>query len=160
MDMQLEQLDLGRDLGLDAEHLPADDRRLTAWAARDEPPRRRFSRRNRVGGGVRFAFYGRVSTVEYQDAESSLGWQREGASEVIAGRGRIVAEFFDVGCSRRVPWAHRRQAAHLLQAVTSPGRGFDAIVVGESQWALSGTQSLRLAPILPDPRRADVATRD
>lgn len=48
---------------------------------------------------------GRVSTVEYQDAESLLGWQRASASEVIAGRGQIVAEFFGVGCSRRVPWA-------------------------------------------------------
>jgi hypothetical protein len=59
---------------------------------------------------VRFALYGRVSTVEYQDPESSLGWQRDSALDVIADRGRIVAEFIDVGYSRTVPWARRRQA--------------------------------------------------
>lgn len=26
------------------------------------------------GQGLRFAFYGRVSTAEYQDPESSMGW--------------------------------------------------------------------------------------
>jgi DNA invertase Pin-like site-specific DNA recombinase len=96
---------------------------------------------------VRFAFYGRVSTVEFQDAGSSLGWQRDSAREVIAGRGRIVAEFFDVGCSRRVAWAGRRQAARLLEAVATPDRGFDAIIVGESERAFTGTQLLRLAPV-------------
>jgi len=96
---------------------------------------------------VRFAFYGRVSTVEYQDAGSSLGWQRDSASEVIAGRGRIVAEFFDVGCSRRVPWARRSEAARLLEAVTDPDRGFDAIIVGEAERAFTGTQLLHLAPV-------------
>jgi hypothetical protein len=63
---------------------------------------------------VRFAFYGRVSTVEYQDADSSLGWHRDSAGEVITGRGRIVAEFFDIGYSRTVPWTRRPQAARLL----------------------------------------------
>jgi site-specific DNA recombinase len=85
--------------------------------------------------------------VEFQDAGSSSGWQRDSAAEVIAGRGRIVAEFFDVGCSRRVPWARRRQAARLLEAVASPDREFDAIIVGESERAFTGTQLLRLAPI-------------
>ena len=47
--------------------------------------------------------YGRASTAEYQHGESSLGWQRASARDVIGGRGRIVAEFFDVGYSRRVP---------------------------------------------------------
>jgi site-specific DNA recombinase len=85
--------------------------------------------------------------MEFQDASSSLGWQWDSASEVIAGRGRIVAEFFDVGCSRRVPWERRRQAACLLGAVTNPDRKFDAIIVGESERAFTGTQLLRLAPL-------------
>jgi DNA invertase Pin-like site-specific DNA recombinase len=96
---------------------------------------------------VRFALYGRVSTVEYQDAESSLGWQRDSATDVIAGRGRIVAEFFDVGYSRTVPCARRRQAARLLEAVTNPARGFDAVIVGESERAFTGTQLLHLAQV-------------
>lgn len=58
-----------------------------------------------------------------------------------------MAEFFDVGCSRRVPWSRRRQAARLLEAVTTPDRGFEAIIVGESERAFTGTQLLHLAPI-------------
>ena len=35
---------------------------------------------------------------------TSRAWQREMAEMAIADRGMIVAEFFDVGCSRQVPW--------------------------------------------------------
>jgi len=100
---------------------------------------------------VRFALYERVSTLEYQDAGSSLGWQRDSAIDVIADRGRIVVEFFDVGYSLRVPWARRRQAARLLRAVTSPGWGFDANIVGESEQAFTGTQLRDLAPVFLAP---------
>jgi hypothetical protein len=47
---------------------------------------------------VRFAFYGRIST-NYQDPVSSRAWQMEAAGRVIAGRGRIVVEYFDSGTS-------------------------------------------------------------
>jgi hypothetical protein len=86
-------------------------------------------------GGLRFAFYGRISTVEYQDPVSSWAWQVEVAGRVIAGRGRIVAEYFDVGTSRSLPWARRPQAAALLAAAQRPDRGFDAVVVGEFERA-------------------------
>jgi hypothetical protein len=69
--------------------------------------------------------------VEHQDPESSAAWQREAAEALIAGRGAIVAEYFDAGCSRRLPWDERPQAASLLAALVGPDRGFDAIVVGE-----------------------------
>jgi hypothetical protein len=49
---------------------------------------------------LRFAFYGRVSTEDYQDPVTSLARQREQADALVAGRGRIVAEFFDIGQSR------------------------------------------------------------
>jgi hypothetical protein len=51
---------------------------------------------------LRFAFYGRISTAEYQDAVSSRAWQVESAQRVVAGPGsdrggvlrlRGVAEF-------------------------------------------------------------------
>jgi DNA invertase Pin-like site-specific DNA recombinase len=87
---------------------------------------------------LRFAFYGRISTVEYQDPVSSRAWQVEAAGRVIAGRGRIVAEFFDVGTSRSLPWARRPQAADLLAAAQDPDRGFDAVVVGEFERAFAG----------------------
>jgi hypothetical protein len=141
MGIQLEQLDLGLDLLPAQVRLPAVQQVL-AWAARRERPRLRFPDHGRAGTGVRFAFYGRVSTLEYQDPASSLGWQRDSALDVIADRGRIVTEFFDIGYSRTVPWARRRQAARLLEAVASPRREFDAILVGESERAFTGTQLL------------------
>jgi hypothetical protein len=49
--------------------------------------------------GVRFAFYGRTSTAEYQDPMTSRAWQREIASALVAGQGTITVEFFDVGWS-------------------------------------------------------------
>ena len=45
-------------------------------------PRRRFGRM--VEAGLRFAFYGRVSTEEYQDPVSSRRWQFDFAAELIS----------------------------------------------------------------------------
>src|SRR5262249_3935296 len=93
-----------------------------------------------AAGRLRFAFYGRISTGEYQDAASSRAWQLASATRAIAGHGRIVAEYFDVGCSRRLPWAARPQAAALLDALTGPERVFDAVMVGEYERAFHGDQ--------------------
>lgn len=81
---------------------------------------------------MRFAFYGRVSTEDQQDPESSKGWQLAKARSLIepAG-GAVVAEYFDVGQSRSLPWKRRPEASLLLAAMASPSRDFDAIVVGE-----------------------------
>jgi DNA invertase Pin-like site-specific DNA recombinase len=87
-----------------------------------------------------------MSTEDFQDRASSYRWQREVALDLIADRGTIVAEFFDVGHSRRKAWDGRPQAAALLEAVADPDRGFDAIVVGEYERAFHGTQLLDLAP--------------
>ncbi|MGW0504070.1 hypothetical protein [Micromonospora sp. NPDC003241] len=81
--------------------------------------------------GLRFAFYGRMSTVEHQDRVTSRHWQRDCATELVDGHGMIVTEYFDVGCSRRRSWRQRPRAAALLAALDDPDRGFDAIVVGE-----------------------------
>jgi site-specific DNA recombinase len=70
------------------------------------------------------------------------------ANELIAGYGRIVAEFFDIGHSRRRKWVHRPRAAKLLAAIADPHRGFDAIVVGEYERAFHGNQLAELAPLL------------
>ncbi|GIE34869.1 putative recombinase [Actinoplanes italicus] len=87
---------------------------------------------------MRFAFYGRISTAEYQDAVSSRAWQVESAQRVVAGRGRIVVEFFDSGASRSLPWHKRPAAAALLAAVAASDRGFDAVVVAEFERAFAG----------------------
>ncbi|MFD2415344.1 recombinase family protein [Amycolatopsis pigmentata] len=89
---------------------------------------------------IRFAFYGRVSTEDQQDPEASRNWQRARARALVDRHGEIVAEFFDVGQSRSIPWKRRPQAARLLAAMRDPGRGFDAVVVGEPQRAFYGNQ--------------------
>lgn len=51
---------------------------------------------------IRFAFYGRVSTEDQQDPESSKQWQLHRSLQLIepAG-GTVLAEFFDVGRAGR-----------------------------------------------------------
>lgn len=92
--------------------------------------------------------HGRMSTYDYQDVYSSQQWQRDSADRLIAGHGRVVASFFDVGVSRSVPWQQRPQAAALLAAVLLPDRMFDAIVIGEYERAFCGSQLKRLLPLL------------
>ncbi|MDG4799919.1 recombinase family protein [Micromonospora sp. WMMD980] len=122
------------------------DAPLTRWLssqpqADPQPPHQR--RR-----GLRFAFYGRMSTVEHQDRVTSRHWQWDCAIELVAAHGVIVAEYFDIGCSRRRSWRQRPQAAALLAALDDPDRGFDAIVIGEYERAFSTNQLQHLAPVL------------
>ena len=76
---------------------------LVSWAERtarwDQCPAGR--------GMVRFVFYGRVSTEDWQDPVTSRARQREQAEALVRGHGVIVAELFDVGESRTVAWARR-----------------------------------------------------
>jgi site-specific DNA recombinase len=120
-----------------------------AWLEQPAVPARRRGRPAGLGpGGLRFAFYGRISTIEYQDPVSSRAWQMEAAGRVIAGRGRIVAEFFDTGTSRSVLWARRPHAAALLAATAAPDRGFDAVVVGEFERAFTGGEASQVIALL------------
>jgi DNA invertase Pin-like site-specific DNA recombinase len=90
--------------------------------------------------GLRFAFYGRMSTSGFQDAVTSRAWQRAVCDELVEGFGAVVAEFFDEGVSRRWPWPERPAAAALLAAAEVEERGFDAVVVGEYERAFYGDQ--------------------
>jgi site-specific DNA recombinase len=84
-----------------------DEGPLAGWVRRsDVAPASAKS----VPGGLRFAFYGRVSTEDHQDPETSRAWQVLRAEGITSGFGRIVAEFFDVGHSRVLPWARRPPA--------------------------------------------------
>jgi site-specific DNA recombinase len=83
---------------------------------------------------------------------SSRAWQYEAAADLVAGHGVIVAEYFDIGRSRRLPWPQRPQAANLLDAIADPGRRFDAIVVGEYERAFAGDQLIQLLPMLDQHR--------
>jgi len=117
---------------------------LAAWA---EASGHRKGTRD-AAGGLRFAFYGRVSTEDWQDPESSRARQREQATALVRGHGQVVAEFFDDGESRTVAWGRRPEAARLLAQLGDPGRGWDAIVVGEYERAFYGSQYAMTAPLL------------
>jgi hypothetical protein len=51
-----------------------------------------------------------------------------------------VAEYFDVGQSRSLPWPRRPEASTLLKALRDPNRGFEAVVIGEPHRAFYGNQ--------------------
>ena len=120
-----------------------EDGGLAAWAER--------SVRRRPGalarGCLRFAFYGRVSTEDWQDPASSQARQREQAGALVRGHGKIVAEFFDIGESRSVAWARRPQAAALVAQLADAGRGWDAVVIGEYERAFYGSQYAMMMPL-------------
>jgi site-specific DNA recombinase len=90
---------------------------------------------------IRFAFYGRVSTEDQQDPESSRNWQLTRSRSLIEPRGgEVVTEFFDLDKSRSIPWQRRPQAAALLAELKNPARSFDAVVIGEPHRAFYGNQ--------------------
>ncbi len=117
---------------------------LATWAARSGRPQD-WGGTGR--GGLRFVFYGRVSTEDWQDPVTSRARQREQAGALVRGHGVIVAEFFDTGESRTVAWGRRPQAAALVALLADPGRGWDAIVVGEYERAFYGSQYAVMAPL-------------
>lgn len=123
-----------------------DDRDvLQSWIAGRGRRRRLAEPPDAVVSGVRFAFYGRTSTAEFQDPVTSRAWQREVAATLVAGHGTITAEFFDVGCSRRVSWERRPEAAALLEQAQGGDRPFDAVVVGEFERAFTDRQFEQVA---------------
>ncbi|WP_222623364.1 recombinase family protein [Streptomyces armeniacus] len=82
-----------------------------------------------------------MSTEDQQDPEASRLWQRGRAEALIAARGgEIVAEYFDVGESRALPWKRRPRASALLAHLADRDREFDALVIGEPQRAFYGNQ--------------------
>ena len=65
---------------------------------------------------MRFAFYGRVSTEDWQDPVTSLARQQAQADPLLRGHGQVVAEFFDAVQSR-TGMGQRPQAAMLVAAL-------------------------------------------
>ena len=130
-----------RDQSTEARRLDREE--LLAWAER-------AGHRPAAGpgrGGMRFAFYGRVSTEDHQDPVTSRARQLGQAGALVAGHGRIVAEFFDIGQSRTLAWARRPQAAALVAGLADPDRGWDAVVIGEYERAFYGSQFASMAPL-------------
>jgi hypothetical protein len=102
---------------------------------------------------TRLAFWGRVSTEDNQDIESSRGWQLTRVRALIEPRGgQIVAEYFDIDKSRSIPPARRPQAVALLAVLADPSRGFEAVVVGSRSERSTATSSA--TPSLSSPTMA------
>jgi hypothetical protein len=79
---------------------------------------------------------------------ASKAWQVSRARQLIGPKGDvIVAEYFDIGHTRALPWQRCPKASELLAVLRDPNRGFDAVVIGEPQRAFYGNQfSLTLWP--------------
>ncbi|HEY2696050.1 MAG TPA: recombinase family protein [Pseudonocardiaceae bacterium] len=93
------------------------------------------------------AVYGRCSTEDNQDPATSRGWQVGNARKFVEPLGgRLVAEYFDIGQSRSVPWDRRDQGSRLLAALKDRNRGWDAVVVGEGTRCWFGNQFSLIAP--------------
>jgi hypothetical protein len=89
------------------------------------------------------AFYGRCSTEDNQDPETSRAWQLGNAQKFVEPLGgRIVAEYFDIGQSRSVPWERRDVAFQLITELKNPNRKWAGVVVwGRAPAAGSATNS-------------------
>jgi site-specific DNA recombinase len=98
-------------------------------------------------GWLRFVFYGRVSTEDWQDPVMSRARQREQAGALVRGHGVIVAEFFDIGLTRKLAWPCRPESAALVAQLADPDRGWDAVVIGEYERAFYGSQYAAMAPL-------------
>ena len=98
-------------------------------------------------GGLRFVFYGRVSTEDWQDPVTSRARQREQAGALVRGHGQIVAEFFDVGAEPDGGVGAAPAGRRAGRALADPDRGWDAIVVGEYERAFYGSQYAVMAPL-------------
>ena len=83
-----------------------------------------------------------------QDPASSKQWQMARAKGVLPADGVIVAEYFDVGMSRSLPWRRRPEASALLSALKDPDRGWEAITIGEPARAFHGAQFQDIFPVL------------
>jgi len=93
------------------------------------------------------AFFGRCSTEDNQDPRTSRAWQVANARNVVEPRGgEVVAEFFDVGFSRSVPWERRPESSRLLAELKRPDRGWSGVVVGEGTRCWYGNQFSLIAP--------------
>ena len=96
----------------------------------------------------RFGFLGRVSTEDNQDPQASYNWQKSRSRALIEPGGIIVAEYFDIGQSRSLPWKRRPRAARAARPIwPNSGRGFDAVVIGEPQRAFYGNQYSLMLPV-------------
>ena len=92
-----------------------------------------------AAGVIQFAFMGVLHRPI--GCPPGPGSTRRGKALIEPHGGVIVAELFDVDKSRSIPPQRRPEAARLLAALADPGRGFDAVVVGEPSGRSTATSS-------------------
>ena len=78
-----------------------------------------------------FAFVGRVSTEDMQEPEASRARQIAKARTILPPSAQIVADYFDIGDTRALPWPRRPETGRLLRELRSGTNAWNAIVVGE-----------------------------
>jgi site-specific DNA recombinase len=74
---------------------------------------------------------GRVSTEEMQEPEASRARQLAKARTILPPGAQIVADYFDIGDTRALPWPRRPETGRLLRELRSGTNAWNAIVVGE-----------------------------
>jgi DNA invertase Pin-like site-specific DNA recombinase len=117
------------------------------WATLDDLLGIEVASRDIEDGIGSVAFYGRCSTEDNQDPETSHGWQIGNALKFVEPLGgEVVDDYFDIGQSRSVPWERRPEANRLLAALKDPHRRWDALVVGEGTRCWFGNQFSLIAP--------------
>jgi hypothetical protein len=87
--------------------------------------------RSGVVSKLLFAFVGRVSTEDMQEPEASRARQIAKASTILPPSAQIVADYFDIGDTRALPWPRRPETGRLLRELRSGTNAWDAIVAGE-----------------------------
>ncbi|MBH0779380.1 recombinase family protein [Nocardia bovistercoris] len=117
---------------------------ISEWATLDQLLGITVEDSNTIGD-ISFAFYGRCSTEDNQDPETSYAWQYGNGEKFTPGT--IVTSYFDVGQSRSVPWHRRTEAGRLLTDMKNPKRGWTAVVVGEGTRCWFGNQFSLVAPL-------------
>ena len=90
---------------------------------------------------MNFAFYGQAITTDRPAARSIHVRQLADATARIHRRGGlVVADYFDIYRDRFTALRHRHQARRLLLAIKDRRRGFAAVVIGDTQTALTAMQ--------------------
>ena len=91
---------------------------------------------------MNFAFYGQAIIKNGRRGASLIRAQQLAHANTRIARhgGQIVADYFDVYPDRLWSWRHRRQAHLLLRAIADPQRSFDAVVIGNTDTALTALQ--------------------
>lgn len=93
-----------------------------------------------AGHGLRFVFYGRTKTpmpARSQGAVRERERQLAIARSLAGGSGLIAISYFETRSDFFSTWRHRPKARRIIDSLSNPDRGFDAIVVADTRAVMS-----------------------